>query len=103
FKNFSYIAIIMALVVCAICEKHTVIFTNNCGYGQPHLIQGPNTLSYGEPYTSDGPFNQSLYLYLQTEDNGQPCNFNGEGCTLMEMTLRNADCPGCALVLIFLL
>ncbi|KAF9035567.1 Glp-like protein [Panaeolus papilionaceus] len=65
-------------------ETHTVHFTNNCGFGIPTLIQYDNVLSTGADYTIDGPLRAAI-AYLQTGS----CGFNGEGCTLVELTLIN--------------
>ncbi|KAJ3560191.1 hypothetical protein NP233_g11001 [Leucocoprinus birnbaumii] len=77
-----------AVVVGA--EKHTVRFDNRCGYGTPHLLKNGAILSQGEEYVSDGSLDSTI-AYLQTGN----CNLNGEGCTLVEMTLVNPTCPGC--------
>ncbi|EPT01256.1 hypothetical protein FOMPIDRAFT_1048972 [Fomitopsis schrenkii] len=71
--------------VQANAESHTVTFTNHCGKGTPTLkSQNGQTLSTGGAYTSDGAA-LGLIAYLQT---GQ-CGNNGEGCTLVEVTLEN--------------
>ncbi|KAJ7093407.1 Glp-like protein [Mycena belliarum] len=70
-------------------ERHTVIFDNRCGRGTPMLIQGPNVLSTGGAYTSNGPLNSAI-AYLQTGS----CGFNGDGCTMVETTLKNPTTPG---------
>ncbi|KDR75027.1 hypothetical protein GALMADRAFT_248877 [Galerina marginata CBS 339.88] len=76
--------------VDVIAETHTILFDNQCGHGTPRLIQNGNILSNGEPFTSNGPFSSGI-AYLQTGN----CLLNGEGCTLVEMTLGNPTCPGC--------
>ncbi|KZO97733.1 hypothetical protein CALVIDRAFT_58824 [Calocera viscosa TUFC12733] len=78
--------VIAAAVVGVIAESHTVSFTNNCGYGTPTLIQGGNVLSTGGAYTSNGPLGAAI-AYLQTGG----CGFNGEGCTMVELSLYNPD------------
>jgi len=70
-------------------ETHIIRFDNQCGYGTPQLIQGGNVLSTGEDYTSNGPF-ESAIAYLQTG----ACGFNGEDCTLLEMTIGNPVVAG---------
>ncbi|KAF9473063.1 glycopeptide [Pholiota conissans] len=80
---------LMAVVIGAHAESHTVTFDNRCGRGTPMLIQGPNVLSTGQPFTSNGPLISAI-AYLQTG----PCLFNGEGCTLVETTLVNPTSPG---------
>ncbi|KAF9476659.1 hypothetical protein BDN70DRAFT_950401 [Pholiota conissans] len=87
FKTIAFALI--AAVVGANAESHTVNFNNKCGKGTPMLIQGPNVLSTGKPFTSNGPLISAI-AYLQTG----PCLFNGEKCTLVETTLRNPTSPG---------
>ncbi|KAI0821611.1 hypothetical protein BC628DRAFT_1422438 [Trametes gibbosa] len=70
-------------------EQHTIRFENKCGKGTPQLIQGGKVLSTGQDYTSNGPFSAGI-AYLQTGD----CGFNGERCSLLEMTLVNPTVPG---------
>ncbi|KZT53965.1 Glp-like protein [Calocera cornea HHB12733] len=85
-KNFATLITIAATVVGVIAESHTVSFTNACGYGTPTLIQGGNVLSTGGAYTSNGPLGAAI-AYLQTGS----CGFNGEGCTMVELSLYNPD------------
>jgi len=86
-KNFATAFIVIAAaIVGAVAESHTVSFTNNCGYGTPTLIQGGTVLSTGSPYTSSGPLGAAI-AYLQTGS----CGFNGEGCTMVELSLYNPD------------
>ncbi|OBZ68278.1 hypothetical protein A0H81_11971 [Grifola frondosa] len=70
-------------------EQHTIRFQNNCGKGTPQLVQNGNILSTGQDYVSNGPFTAGI-AYLQTGE----CLLNGEGCTLLEMTLVNPTAPG---------
>ncbi|KAI0645548.1 hypothetical protein C8Q79DRAFT_911084 [Trametes meyenii] len=70
-------------------EQHTIRFDNKCGKGTPQLIQGGKVLSTGQDYTSNGPFSAGI-AYLQTGG----CGFNGENCSLLEMTLVNPTAPG---------
>ncbi|OCH95100.1 hypothetical protein OBBRIDRAFT_831202 [Obba rivulosa] len=70
-------------------ETHTIRFNNQCGHGTPQLIQGGNVLSTGDDYTSNGVFSAGI-AYLQTGN----CGFNGEECTMVEMTLVNPTSPG---------
>ncbi|KAJ6525171.1 hypothetical protein B0H19DRAFT_1199247 [Mycena capillaripes] len=63
---------------------HTVHFTNNCGFGTPTLIQGGRVLSTAGDYTQNGALLGAI-AYLQTGG----CGFNGEGCTLVELSLNN--------------
>ncbi|KAJ6509832.1 hypothetical protein DFH09DRAFT_1271358 [Mycena vulgaris] len=83
---FALLAIALSSVRA---ETHTVIFSNNCGFGTPMLIQGPTTLSTGGSYTVNGPLISAI-AYLQTG----ACQFNGEGCTTVETTLVNPTSPG---------
>ncbi|KAF9561905.1 glycopeptide, partial [Agrocybe pediades] len=76
-------------VLGAHAETHTVHFVNRCGFGTPTLIQGPNVLSTGGDFTTNGPLISAI-AYLQTGG----CGFNGEGCTLIELTLKNPTTPG---------
>ncbi|KAI0630211.1 hypothetical protein C8Q77DRAFT_1075570 [Trametes polyzona] len=70
-------------------EQHTIRFENKCGKGTPQLIQGGKVLSTGKDYTHSGPFVAGI-AYLQTGE----CGFNGEKCSLLEMTLVNPTAPG---------
>ncbi|KAF8976387.1 Glp-like protein, partial [Cyathus striatus] len=81
--------LVLAFVAGVHAETHTVHFDNRCGFGTPTLIQGPNVLSTGGDYTRNGPLTAAI-AYLQTGG----CGFNGEGCTLIELTLINPTSPG---------
>ncbi|TFY76992.1 hypothetical protein EWM64_g7020 [Hericium alpestre] len=71
-------------------ESHTIRFDNQCGFGNATLVlDGTIQKLINNSYTKND--NISGIAYLQ---DGR-CNFNGENCTLMEMTLENAHCPGC--------
>ncbi|KAI0087986.1 glycopeptide [Irpex rosettiformis] len=72
-------------------ETHTITFDNQCGRGTPTLIVDGKVVSTGAPYTSTGTI--SGIAYLQTGE----CLFNGENCSLLEMTLTNpaSGCIGC--------
>ncbi|KXN92804.1 hypothetical protein AN958_05116 [Leucoagaricus sp. SymC.cos] len=78
--------VVFTTVVGALAESHTVHFENRCGFGTPMLIQGPKVLSHGEDFTSSGPLTAAI-AYL----NNGSCGFNGDGCTLVELTLKNPD------------
>ncbi|KAJ7023685.1 glycopeptide [Mycena alexandri] len=78
------IAVLAVTLGYALAESHTVHFTNLCKFGTPTLIQGPNVLSTGGDYTRQGPLLGAI-AYLQTGG----CGFNGEGCTLVELSLTN--------------
>ncbi|KAJ7166541.1 hypothetical protein C8R43DRAFT_1095044 [Mycena crocata] len=80
---------LLALAASVTAERHIVTFANNCGRGTPMLIQGPNVLSRGEAHTVNGPLNSAI-AYLQTGS----CGFNGDGCTMVEITLKNPTTPG---------
>ncbi|KAF8911696.1 glycopeptide [Gymnopilus junonius] len=83
------------VAVCVRAETHTVHFTNLCGFGTPTLIQGSNVLSTGADYTSNGPLISAIaYVGLKLCNTLGSCGFNGEGCTLIETTLKNPTTPG---------
>ncbi|KAJ7904169.1 Glp-like protein [Mycena leptocephala] len=84
--SFTSIVVAAAAIGGVYAESHTVHFTNLCGFGTPTLIQGPNVLSRGgrTDFTINGPLIGAI-AYLQTGG----CGFNGEGCTLVETTLRD--------------
>ncbi|KAF9035568.1 Glp-like protein [Panaeolus papilionaceus] len=85
FSIRKVLAATLSLAVTAVnAERHTVHFTNNCGFGTPTLIQSGRVLSTGADYTVNGPLFAAI-AYLQTGS----CGFNGEGCTLVELTLTN--------------
>ncbi|KAJ7122431.1 hypothetical protein C8R44DRAFT_786160 [Mycena epipterygia] len=72
-------------------ETHTVTFKNNCGGGSvPQLISGNSVLSNGEPHTVQGPFPDAR-AYLQQ---GKKCGFNGDQCTVVEITLKDPNGKG---------
>ncbi|THU81403.1 glycopeptide [Dendrothele bispora CBS 962.96] len=90
-SSLSLFATIGILIASAHAETHTVVFDNRCGFGTPTLIQGPRVLGTGNgPFHINGPLTGAI-AYLQTGK----CGFNGEGCTLVETTLKNPTCPGC--------
>ncbi|KAF7368083.1 Glycopeptide [Mycena sanguinolenta] len=83
-------AVIAVAIGHALAESHTVTFSNRCGHGTPKLIgQHGAVLSSGGAHTSHGPLIGAI-AYLQTGN----CGFNGEGCTLVETTLKNPTTPG---------
>ncbi|KAJ7703217.1 hypothetical protein B0H17DRAFT_1042305 [Mycena rosella] len=69
-------------------ESHTVKFDNRCGFGTPQLIKGGDVLTTTS-YTSTGQLSAAI-AYLQTGS----CGFNGEQCTLLEMTMVNPVAVG---------
>ncbi|KAK7690576.1 hypothetical protein QCA50_005674 [Cerrena zonata] len=92
----SYKAILASLLAAmtvaqgVAAESHTVRFTNKCGRGTPTLRnQQGKVLSTGGDFKSNGPLIGAI-AYLQTGN----CGANGEGCTLIETTLRNPTTPG---------
>ncbi|KAI0341995.1 hypothetical protein BDW22DRAFT_224389 [Trametopsis cervina] len=85
---FGFASVLVALSVVQ-AESHTISFDNKCGRGTPTLIVGGQIVSTGQPYTSGSTI--SGIAYLQTGE----CLFNGEHCTLLEMTLNNPTCTGC--------
>ncbi|KAI0745713.1 hypothetical protein C8Q76DRAFT_639600 [Earliella scabrosa] len=86
---FTIVASLAAFAASVRAEKHIIRFENKCGKGTPQLIQGGKVLSTGEDYVSNGPFSAGI-AYLQTGE----CLFNGEHCSLLEMTLVNPTQPG---------
>jgi len=68
-------------------EQHTVRMLNHCGSGTPTLIsQNGQILSTGADYTQNGPL-VGARAYLQ--GNGVQCGFNGDHCSVVELTLQN--------------
>lgn len=88
-KVFLGLAAVLSVSSAVRAEQHTISFDNQCGKGTPQLIVGGKVVSTGEPYTYNGVISGAI-AYLQTGG----CGFNGEGCTLMEMTLVNPTVPG---------
>ncbi|THU85067.1 glycopeptide [Dendrothele bispora CBS 962.96] len=87
FKSLS----LFGVITYVYAETHTIVFDNQCGFGTPTLIQGSDVLGTGNgPFTFNEPLNFAIaYRTIGT------CGFHGEGCTLIETTLRNPTCPGC--------
>ncbi|KAJ6568643.1 glycopeptide [Mycena capillaripes] len=81
-------ALLSIAVTSVTAEKHIVTFSNNCGHGTVSFSIRANVLSTGAAYTINGPLISAI-AYLQTG----PCGFNGEGCTMLETTLRNPTSP----------
>ncbi|KAH8119455.1 hypothetical protein DFH11DRAFT_1501201 [Phellopilus nigrolimitatus] len=79
------LTVFFSLIASAVSETHTITFDNRCGHGVPTLIQGSNVLSTGQSYTHNGAFSSAI-AYL----NNSMCGFNGEHCSLLEMTLGNS-------------
>ncbi|KAK7687770.1 hypothetical protein QCA50_008989 [Cerrena zonata] len=71
-------------------ETHTIVFENHRGFGTP-ILKLPNgpTLSTGAAFTINGPLIGAI-AFLQTGS----CGTNGEGCTVIEITLKNPSSPG---------
>lgn len=90
FQATLVLALALTAPAIANAESHTVHFVNNCGFGTPMLIQGANVLSTGQDYTSQGPLSSAI-AYLQHDN---VCSFNGEHCSLLEMTMVNPTVPG---------
>ncbi|KAK0238062.1 glycopeptide [Armillaria nabsnona] len=89
-KIISFAAIIFVYGATLVhAESHTVKFVNRCGHGTPTLSQNFKTLSTGGDYTSNGPF-EAAVAWLNTGS----CGFQGTGCTLVELTLKNPTSPG---------
>ncbi|KAJ3796465.1 glycopeptide [Lentinula aff. detonsa] len=60
-------------------ETHIVMLSNYCGFGTPLLKQNGVTISTGAAYIVNGPLSAIA------------CGTNGEGCTILETTLDNAQ------------
>ncbi|TDL18832.1 hypothetical protein BD410DRAFT_792829 [Rickenella mellea] len=86
---FKTLLLLVAAVVAVNAEQHTVHFDNRCGFGTPTLIVGGRVVSTGGDFTAGGSISGAI-AYLQTG----ACGFNGEGCTMVETTLRNPTSPG---------
>ncbi|EIM81296.1 uncharacterized protein STEHIDRAFT_86648 [Stereum hirsutum FP-91666 SS1] len=86
----AFLAAAIATAVSVKAESHTIKFDNQCGTGTPQLLFGGTVVSTGEDYTYEGALSSGI-AYLQTG----PCGYNGEYCTLVEMTLGNSACEGC--------
>ncbi|KAF9050545.1 hypothetical protein BJ165DRAFT_1414229 [Panaeolus papilionaceus] len=85
--SLTSFAVALAIAVVGVsAESHTVHFSNKCGFGTPTLIHNGGVLSTGGDFTSNGPLDGAI-AYLQTGS----CGFNGEGCTLVELTLTNPN------------
>ncbi|KAK0203749.1 glycopeptide [Desarmillaria ectypa] len=91
FTKIIYLAtvIFVSCATLARAESHAVRFVNRCGYGTPTLSQNFNILSTGGDYTANGPF-EAAVAWLNTG----ACGFQGTGCTLVELTLKNPTSPG---------
>ncbi|KAL6310460.1 hypothetical protein BKA93DRAFT_721921 [Sparassis latifolia] len=87
------VASLLFATVSVHAESHTVTFVNQCGKGTPTLIVGGQVVSTGQPYTSNGPLDSAIayasFFFLSGD-----CGYNGEQCTLLEMTLGNPTVPG---------
>ncbi|KAI5115885.1 hypothetical protein M0805_001979 [Coniferiporia weirii] len=87
------LSIILSTVILAVAgaraESHTVSFVNKCLFGTPTLAQNGTVLSTGETVTVNGPLIDAI-AYLQTGS----CGLNGEGCTVIEITLQNPTTTG---------
>ncbi|VDB95498.1 unnamed protein product [Peniophora sp. CBMAI 1063] len=82
---FSSAAIVLSALAAVRAEQHTIIFTNNCGFGTPTLVApGGGILSTGGGVTFEGEA-RGLIAYLQTGG----CGLNGEGCLIVETSLIN--------------
>lgn len=88
-RAIAVLAASSAVFGVARAEQHTVHFVNNCGFGTPILEENGTILSMGEDYHTDGPLIGAI-AFLQTGH----CGTNGEGCTVIEITLQNPTSPG---------
>ncbi|KAF8881535.1 hypothetical protein CPB85DRAFT_1340273 [Mucidula mucida] len=83
-----FVAVILYTATLVRSETHTISFDNQCGYGTPKLIRGNDVLT-STSFTANGTF-ASAIAYLDTGS----CLFNGDGCTVVEMTLVNPTTAG---------
>ncbi|KAI0073021.1 hypothetical protein K474DRAFT_1667119 [Panus rudis PR-1116 ss-1] len=84
------VATALSLAAQVMGETHTIVFDNRCGRGTPTLrAQNGAVLSTGGAVTINGPLIGAI-AYVQVSN----CGNNGEGCTLIETTLRNPPSPG---------
>ncbi|KZV63018.1 glycopeptide [Peniophora sp. CONT] len=89
FRILAFSAL-LAAVSSVSAEQHIVTFDNKCNTGTPTLIsQSGQVLSTGGAYTAHAALNGAI-AYLQTGS----CGFNGEGCTMVEVTLKNPTTAG---------
>jgi len=88
FTLLSAALFIFTFAIGVFAESHTVKFDNRCGYGTPQLIKGGDVLTTTS-YTSTGELAAAI-AYLQTGS----CGFNGEKCTLLELTMTNPVAVG---------
>ncbi|KAJ7045499.1 hypothetical protein C8F04DRAFT_1248912 [Mycena alexandri] len=88
FTFLSAALVVFASATGVFAESHTVKFDNKCGYGTPQLIKGGDVLTTTS-YTSSGELAAAI-AYLQTGS----CGFNGENCTLLELTMTNPVAVG---------
>ncbi|KAI0355628.1 hypothetical protein OH77DRAFT_1382408, partial [Trametes cingulata] len=90
--SFVVPAVVLFAGALVHAEQHTIKFDNRCGKGTPQLLQNGKVLSSGEPFTSNGPFSAGI-AYVKCSIPCQ-CLYNGENCSLLEMTLVNPTAPG---------
>lgn len=64
--------------------------------GEDYTYEG--TLSSGIAYLQDGTFFEKIehqsHIFIGRDFTGS-CDYNGESCTTLEMTLTNSACEGC--------
>ncbi|KAJ6625659.1 glycopeptide [Mycena sp. CBHHK59/15] len=89
FTLASAVLLVFACATGVYAESHTVKFDNRCGYGTPQLIEGGDVLTTTS-YTSTG----ELVAVIANQTRSGSCGFNGERCTLLEMTLTNPEAVG---------
>ncbi|KAJ7901811.1 hypothetical protein B0H14DRAFT_2668553, partial [Mycena olivaceomarginata] len=76
----TLVLLVLASAISVFAESHTVKFDNRCGYGTPQLIKGGDVLTTTS-YESSGELAAAVA-------------FNGENCTLLELTMTNPVAVG---------
>ncbi|KAJ3713524.1 hypothetical protein C8R42DRAFT_646806 [Lentinula raphanica] len=85
FQNLVIVLVAALLIIGADAESHTIRFSNFCGTGTPILQENGVVVSTGAAYITNGPLTAIAYLDVGS------CGSNGEGCTIVESTLNNAE------------
>ncbi|KAJ3767392.1 hypothetical protein FB446DRAFT_755086 [Lentinula raphanica] len=85
FQNLVIVLVAALLIIGADAESHTIRFSNFCGTGTPILQENGVVVSTGAAYITNGPLTAIAYLDVGS------CGSNGEGCTVVESTLNNAE------------
>ncbi|TFK44004.1 hypothetical protein BDQ12DRAFT_717201 [Crucibulum laeve] len=77
--------LVVAFINLAVAEQHGVTFDNQCGSGRPIITEGGSVISDGSSTYTNSSSLWAGRAFLQTGS----CGSNGEGCTVVEMTLIN--------------